>query len=141
MKKTILMSTILILLLISSLELSFGDTYYRTYEIAAISANSLTLVDNDGNQIVVNQAPGDYKVGYKVRYDNVRHILKKERWQDYTVLDVSSDSITLVHMNGDKLTLQSGELKTHISDFKKGDAVSYDSVGKELKLTAELHKY
>jgi len=140
MKKTILMSTILILFLFCSLELSFGDTYYRTYEIAAISANSLTLVDEDGNQIVVNQAPKDFKVGYKVRYDNVRDILKKERWQDYTVLEIASDSITLLHKNGDKLKLESADLKTPISDFKKGDAVSYDSIGKELKLTEELHK-
>jgi hypothetical protein len=76
-----------------------------------------------------------------VRYDNVRGILKKERWQDYTVLEISSDSITLIHKNGDKLKLESGDLKTQISDFKKGQEVSYDSVDNHLKLTAELHKY
>jgi len=141
MKKTVLMPTILILFLFCGLERSFGDLYYRTYEIVAISANSLTLVDKDGNQIVVNKDPEDFKVGYKVRYDNVRDILKKERWQDYTVLEISSDSITLLHKNGDKLKLEAGDLKTHISDFKKGDAVSYDSVDKELMLTEKLHKY
>jgi hypothetical protein len=141
MKKTILMSTIFILFLFYGMGSSYGDMYYRTYEITAISGNSLTLVDKDGNQIVVNQDPGDYRVGYKVRYDNVRDILKIERWQDYTVLEISSDSITLLHKNGDKLELAANELKTPISDFKKGDAVSYDSLDKKLKLTAELHKY
>jgi hypothetical protein len=140
MKKIILLPTILILFLFCGLESSHGDMYYRTYEVVAISDNGLTLVDEDGNQIEVNQDPKDYKVGYKVRYDNVRGILKKERWQDYTVLEISSDSITLIHKNGDKLKLESGDLKTHISDFKKGEAVSYDSVDKHLKLTAELHK-
>lgn len=115
-----------------------------TYEIVAISDNSLTLVDNDGNQIKVNHDPKDYKdykVGYKVRYDNVRDIIKIERWQDYTVLEVTSDSIILLHKNGDKLKLESSDLKTHISEFKVGDAVSYDSVDEHLKLTEELHKY
>jgi len=140
MKKLLLIPTILILFLFCGLENSHGDMYYRTYEIVAISDNGLTLVDEDGNQIEVNQDPKDYKVGYKVRYDNVRGILKKERWQDYTVLEISSDSITLIHKNGDKLKLESSDLKTHISDFKKGEAVSYDSVDKHLKLTAELHK-
>ncbi len=141
MKKTILISSILILFLFCVLESSYGDMYYRTYEIIAISVNNLTLVDNDGNQIEVNKDPKDYKVGYKVRYDNVRDILKIERWQDYTVLEISGDSITLLHRNGDKFKLESGDLKSHISDFKKGYAVSYDSVGKELKLTEKLHKY
>jgi hypothetical protein len=141
MKKIILIPTILILFLFCGLESSYGDMYYRTYEVVAISDNSLTLVDEDGNQIEVNQDPKDYKVGYKVRYDNVRGILKKERWQDYTVLEISSDSITLIHKNGDKLKLESGDLKTQISDFKKGQEVSYDSVDNHLKLTAELHKY
>ena len=143
MKKTILLSAILILSLFCGPESGYGDMYYRTYEIVAISDNSLTLVDNDGNQIKVNHDPKDskdYKVGYKVRYDNVRDIIKIERWQDYTVLEVTSDSIILLHKNGDKLKLESSDLKTHINEFKVGDAVSYDSVDEHLKLTEELHK-
>ncbi len=114
---------------------SFGDTFWRTYEVAAISDSSLTLVDNDGTQIEVNKDPKGYKVGYKVRYDDVRDVLKKVRWQDYTVRKVSSSSITLDHKTGDALTLGSGDVKTQLDKFKKGDAVSYDSVGKHLKLT------
>ena len=64
MKKIILLPTILILFLFSGLESSHGDMYYRTYEVVAISDNGLTLVDEDGNQIEVNQDPKDYKVGY-----------------------------------------------------------------------------
>ncbi|MDH4008232.1 MAG: hypothetical protein OEU35_09235 [Desulfuromonadales bacterium] len=67
-------------------------------------------------------------------YDDVRDALKKDRRQDYTVRKVSSSSITLEHKSGDTLTLKSCDVKTHIEKFKKGDAVSYDSVGKHLKL-------
>ncbi len=140
MKKTILIPTIVMLFLFCSLGSSYGDMYYRTYEVVAISGNSLTLVDNDGIEIEVNKDPKDYKVGYKVRYDNVKNILKKERWQDYTVIKISNNSITLRHKNGDILKLESGDLKTHINKFKKNDHVSYDSVGKHLKLTEKLHK-
>jgi hypothetical protein len=140
MKKPILIPAMVMLFLFCGLSSSYGDTYFRTYEIVTISDNSLVLVDNDGIQIEVNKDPKDYKVGYKVRYDNVRNILKKERWQDYTAIKISNNSITLKHKNGDILKLESGDLKTHINKFKKNDHVSYDSVGKHLKLTKDLHK-
>jgi hypothetical protein len=133
--KKVVMAAIVMLFLFCSINSSLGATFWRTYEIVAISDNSLTLVDNDGIQIEVNKDPKDYKVGYKVRYDNVRDILKKDHWQDYTVIKVSSSSITLKHKTGDRITIGSGDVKTHISDFKKGDAVSYDSVEKHIKLT------
>ena len=134
MKKLVIL-TFAMLFLFCSITSSFADTFWRTYEVVAISANSLTLVDSDGVQIEVNKDPKDYKVGYKVRYDDVRNVLKKDRWQDYTVRKVSSSSITLDHKTGDTLTLKSGDVKTQLGKFKKGDAVSYDSVGKHLKLT------
>ncbi len=124
-----------ILFLLCFASSSFGDTYWRTYEVVAISDNSLTLVDSEGTQIEVNKDPKDYKVGYNVRYDDVRDVLKKDRWQDYTVRKVSNSSITLDHKTGDTLTLASGDVKTHLGKFKKGDMVSYDSAGKHLKLT------
>ena len=134
MKKFVI-PTIAMLFLFCGINSSFGDTFWRTYEVVAISDNSLTLVDEDGNQGEVNNKDNiDIKVGYKVRYDDVRKVLKKDRWQDYTVRKVSSSSITLVHKTGDTLTLKAGDLKTHINKFKKGDHVSYDSVDKHLKL-------
>ena len=81
MKKIILIPMFVMLLLFCGLGSSYGAMYFRTYEIVAISDNSLILVDSDGIQIKVNKDPKDYKVGYKVRYDNVRDILNKERWQ------------------------------------------------------------
>ena len=126
---------IAMLFLFYGISSSFADTFWRTYEVVAISDNSLTLVDEDGNQGEVNNKDNiDITVGYKVRYDDVRKVLKKDRWQDYTVRKVSSSSITLVHKTGDTLTLKAGDLKTHINKFKKGDHVSYDSVDKHLKL-------
>ena len=132
--KKIVMPAIAMLFLFCTISSSFADTFWRTYEIVAIYDNSLTLVDEDGIQVEVNKDPNDYQVGYKVRYDDVRDVLKKDRWQDYTVRKVSASSITLVHKTGDTLTLGSGDVKTNLSKFKKGDAVRYDSVEKHLKL-------
>ena len=136
--KKVVMAAIVMLFLLCTISSSFGDTFWRTYEVVAISDNSLTLVDSDGIQIEVNKDPKDYKVGYKVRYDDVRDILKKDRWQDYTVVKVSASSITLRHANGDQLKFKSGDLKTHLGKFKKGDKVSYDSVDQHLKLTKDF---
>ena len=134
MMKTILIPTVVMLFLFCGLSSSYGNTYFITYEVVAISDNSLMLVGNDGVQREVNKDPKDYKVGYKVRYDSIRDILRKARWQDYAVIKVSSNSITLKHKNGDILKLDSGDLKGHINKFKKGDTVSYDTVDGHLKL-------
>lgn len=134
MKRALIPVSVL-LFLVFGLGSSLGDTYWRTYEVVAKSADSLTLVDSDGTQVEVNKDPENYEVGYKVRYDDVRDVLKKDRWQDYTVRKVSSNSITLVHKSGDTLKLESGDLKTRIGKFKKDDKVSYDSVDRHLKLT------
>ena len=134
MKRT-LIPVFVLLFLVFGLGSSLGDTYWRTYEVVAKSTDSLTLVDSDGTQVEVNKDPENYEVGYKVRYDDVRDVLKKDRWQDYTVRKVSSNSITLVHKSGDTLKLESGDLKTRIGKFKKDDKVRYDSVDRHLKLT------
>jgi len=63
--------------------------YYRTFEIIAITEKGLTLEDSDGNVIEVDKDPGDYKVGYKVRYDSVRKRLRNYSWQDYEVIEVA----------------------------------------------------
>ena len=137
--KKVVMAAIVMLFLLCTISSSFGDTFWRTYEVVAISGNSLTLVDSDGIQIEVNNKDNlNITVGYKVRYDNVREILKKDRWQDYTVVKVSASSITLRHANGDQLKFKSGDLKTHLGKFKKGDKVSYDSVDQHIKLTKDF---
>ena len=129
-----------IMFLLWSFSLSNSDTYWRTYEVIAISNNSLTLADSDGTQIVVHKEDTkDYKVGYNVRYDDVRDVLKKDRWQDYTVREVSNNSIILEHKTGDELKLESGELKTSLDKFKKNDKVSYDAVGEHLKAIDKLN--
>ena len=67
----------------------------------------------------------------------MRNVLKKDRWQHYTVRKISSSSITLEHKTGDTLTLTSSQLKTRLGKFKKGDMVRYDSVGKHIKLAED----
>jgi hypothetical protein len=78
--KKFVMPVIAMLFQLCTISSSFADTFWRTYEVVAISDNSLTLVDSDGTQVEVNKDPKDYKVGYKVRYDDVRDVLKKDHW-------------------------------------------------------------
>ena len=106
-----------------------SKNHYRTYEIIGITENGLTLQDNDGNVIVVNKNPEDYKVGYKVRYDSVRKRLRAYRWQDYKVSEISDDSITLQHKTGDTLTLPGN----YSGKFNIGDTIRFDSVDDKLQ--------
>jgi hypothetical protein len=103
--------------------------YYRTFEILGITENGLTLRDNDGNIIEVDKDPGDYKVGYKVRYDSVRNRLRAYRWQDYKVIAISSDNITLRHETGDTLSVGGN----YAGKYDVGDQVRYDSVDNKLQ--------
>ena len=103
--------------------------YYRTFEIIGITDNGLTLQDGDANVIEVDRDPGDYKVGYKVRYDSVRKRLRAYRWQDYDVIAISSDSITLQHKTGDTLSAEGNYLGKYVI----GDPVRYDSVDNKLQ--------
>ena len=103
--------------------------YYRTFEILGITENGLTLQDNDGNIIEVDKDPGDYKVGYKVRYDSVRKRLRAYRWQDYKVSGISSDNITLQHETGDTLSVGGN----YVGKYDVGDQVRYHSVDNKLQ--------
>lgn len=103
--------------------------YYRTFEIINKSETSLTLQDNDNNIIEVDEDPGDYKVGYKVRYDSVRKRLRPYRWQDYTVIEITGSAITLEHKTGDIQIVEGG----YTGKFEVGDRVRFDRVGNKLQ--------
>ncbi len=103
--------------------------YYRTFEIIAITGNGLTLQDNDGNVIEIDKDPGDFKVGYNVRYDSVRKRLRAYRWQEYRVIAVSGNSITLQHKTGDILSVTGN----YAGKYEIGDQVRYDSIGNKLQ--------
>ena len=51
------------------------------------------------------------------------------RWQDYEVIAVSGDKITLKHKTGDTITVK----KKYTDKFNVGDLVRYDSVGNKLQ--------
>ena len=106
-----------------------GENFYRTYEIIGMTENSLTLQDSYDKVIEVNKDPKDYKVGYKVRYDKIRKRLRAYRWQDYEVVAISGDRITLQHKTGDTLTVG----KHYADKYNIGDQVRYDSVDNKLQ--------
>jgi len=106
-----------------------GKNFYRTFEIIAISGTVLSLQDPDGNVIEVDKDPAGYKVGYKVRYDSVRKRLRPYRWQEYEVVAVSGDSMTLQHKTGDILSVAG----YYVNKYNIGDEVRYDSVGDKIQ--------
>lgn len=114
-----------------------SKNYYRTYEIIDITDKGLTLLDNDGNVLVVHKNPAEYKVGYKVRYDSVRNRLRTYRWQDYTVIAISGDSITLQHKTGDTLSVPGN----YATKYNIGDTVRFDSVDDKLLAADDSGKW
>lgn len=135
MKKLVIIGLILSLFFFAALQQSEAKrkNYYRTFEIIGITENGLTLQDNDGNVIEVNKDPTGYKVGYKVRYDSVRKRLRQYRWQDYTVIAISDNNITLQHETGDTLSLDGN----YSGKYNTGDKVRYDSVDNKLQADKE----
>ena len=135
MKKAGIIILLIVIFLFSAFQQSGAKSkdFYRTFEIIAVGENSLTLQDGDGNVIEVDKDPGDYKVGYKVRYDSVRNRLRDYRWQDYEVTAVSGDSITLLHETGDTLSVKGN----YAGKYNIGDLVRYDAVGSKLQLAEE----
>ena len=129
MKKPGIIVFAVFFLLFSSFHLSEAKrkNYYRTFEIIAISGNNLTLQDGDGNVIDIDRDPGDYKVGYKVRYDSVRKRLRAYRWQDYEVVATSGQGITLQHQTGETISLEGN----YSNKYDIGDQVRYDSVDRK----------
>ena len=131
MKKPGIIVSLVFFLFFTSFQLSEAKrkNYYRTFEIIAITGNNLTLQDGDGNVIEINREAGNYKVGYKVRYDSVRKRLRAYRWQDYKVIAISDYSITLQHKTGDTLSVEGN----YLNRYEVGDPVRYDSVDKKLQ--------
>jgi hypothetical protein len=106
-----------------------GQDFYRTFEIIDIIDDTMVLQDNDGNLIVVDKDPANFKIGYKVRYDSVRKRLRAYRWQDYEVVTISRDSIKLKHKTGDILSVKGN----YTGKYEVGDLVRYDSVDSKLQ--------
>jgi hypothetical protein len=106
-----------------------GQDFYRTFEIIDIIDDTMVLQDNDGNLIVVDKDPANFKIGYKVRYDSVRKRLRAYLWQDYEVVTISRDSIKLKHKTGDILSVKGN----YTGKYEVGDLVRYDSVDSKLQ--------
>ena len=135
--KRLLIPAIVILFLLTCINSSLGRTFWRTYEVVEISENSLILKDLNyaGGPIEVKNDPTGYKVGYRVRYDGVRDVLRKSQWQDYTVTGASDFSLTIEHKGGEILKFEDG----FEGKYKVGDKVSYDANEQDLMLSKDLY--
>ena len=91
------------------------------------------MQDSDANVIQIDRDPGNFKVGYKVRYDSVRKRLRAYRWQDYEIIALEDDSITLQHKTGDILAIKNN----YAGKYAIGALVRYDSVNNKLQPAAD----
>ena len=135
--RRLLIPAIVIMFLLACISSSFGRTFWRTYEVVSISEDGLILKDLNyaGGPIEVKRDPTGYKVGYKVRYDGVRGVLRKSLWQDYTVTEASDFSLTIEHKSGDILKFKDG----FEGKYKVGDKVSYNANKEDLMLSKDLY--
>ena len=124
MKKLTILFLVAALSFLLGYQNCFARDNYRTYEVIEILDNSLTLKDSDGNVINVDKDPEGYRAGYKVRYDSTRNRLRKYRWQDYEVRELTDRAITLKHKTGDEISVQG----SFSGKFAIGDRVRYDAV-------------
>jgi hypothetical protein len=124
MKKLAILFLVVSLCILLGYQNSFARDNYKTYEVIEVYENGLTLRDRQGNVIDIDKASEGYKVGYKVRYDSTRNRLKKYRWQDYEVRDVTYKVITLKHQTGEEISVHGN----FSGKFAIGDRVRYDAV-------------
>ena len=124
MKKPAILFLVTSLCILLGYQNSFARDNYRTYEVVEVYENGLALKDREGNVIDVDKDPKSYKAGYMVRYDSTRNRLRKYRWQDYEVRDVTDKLITLKHQTGDEISVQGN----FSGKYVKGDQVRYDAV-------------
>jgi hypothetical protein len=134
--RRLLIPAIVIMFLLTCISSSFGRTFWRTYVVEEITENSLILKDiYTGGTVEAKRDPASYKVGYRVRYDAVRGVLRKSQWQDYTVTEASDFSLTIEHLGGDILKFEDG----FEGKYKVGDKVSYDANNEDLMLSKDLY--
>lgn len=124
MKKLTILFFVAALSILLGYQNCFARDNYKTYEVIKVHGNGLTLKDSIGNVIDVDKNPEGYKVGYRVRYDSTRNRLKKYRWQDYEVIEVSRSSITLRHKTDDEISVNGN----FSGKYAIGDMVRYDTV-------------
>jgi len=124
MKKLAILFLVVSLCILLGDQNSFARDNYKTYEVIEVYENGLTLRDRQGNVIDVDKASEGYKAGYKVRYDSTRNRLKKYRWQDYEVRDVTYKVITLKHQTGEEISVHGN----FSGKYAIGDRVRYDAV-------------
>ena len=134
--RRLLIPAIVILFLLTCISSSFGRTFWRTYVVEEVTDNSLILKDiYTGGMVEAQKDPTGYKVGYRVRYDGVRDVLRKSQWQDYTVTGASDFSLTIEHKGGEILKFEDG----FEGKYKVGDKVSYDANEQDLMLSKDLY--
>ena len=117
---------------------------WQDYEVKAVSGNSITLSHKSGDTITLaGNYEGEYKIGDRVRYDSVGDKLmsydESGHWQQYTVVEATSDKIILMSNDGQtiSLSLDNNIYKVpsglFIPQYKAGDKVRYNASTEKIR--------
>ena len=113
-----------------------GRNYYKTYEIVEFKKAGIVIKDFEGTKFLIDKDSQGYKIGDRVRYDNVRNRLRKSPWQPATITKMTDRTISLRLSNGDK---QDINMKSkYRGEYRKGDIVHYNASNGQLKRSSTM---
>jgi len=110
---------------------SYAGTSYRQYEISQIRSDGIVIKDFEGVTYLINEDPGDLKVGDYVKYDRTRHRLRKSQWQPAIITKMTDRKVTLKFNSGEELDVN---MKSkYRGKYIQGDQILYKETSGQIK--------
>ena len=134
--KKLLLPAISLLFVLVIFQNSYASSPYLSYEVTELRSDGIVVKDSRGNLSLIKKDPGDIKVGDIVRYDSIRHRLRKSPWQLAKIIEMTDSRVTLQIGADEKVDIN---MRTkYRGEFKEGDEVQYNEAkGQIIKNTIE----
>lgn len=129
--KKIIFFAIPLLILLAFFQDSYARSSYKTYKLTEIRSDGIVIMDPGGGKYIIEKEPGDIKVGDLVRYDSVRHRLRKSPWQLAEIINMTNRKLTLKVSSGE--TVDINMRNEHRGKFNQGDQVLYNGSSGQIK--------
>ncbi len=129
--KKLLLSAISLLFVFVIFQNSYASSPYMSYEVTELRSDGIVVKDSKGNLSLIKKDPGDIKVGDIVRYDSIRHRLRKSPWQLAKIIKMTDSSVTLQVGEDGKVDVNM-RIK-YRGEFKEGDHVQYNEAKGQIK--------
>ena len=115
---------------------------WQDYEVQGVTSEGITLKHKTGDEVTVQgNFSGKFTIGDKVRYDTVDGKIlpakKLIQWEQYEVIEVSYNKLTLKNERGEIVTLHAKEFAgfqgEYFGSYEVGELVQYDAEKNKLK--------